>query len=81
MPNQHPGLSFALPTTALSIGTRVRCHHDHEMSAQLVVGQANTYYPHYSGGPHAFLPTHGVRRRSSVSCPLTKLAHQDTYDL
>ena len=78
MSNQHPGLSFlAMPPTAMSIGTHVQCRHG--TSAQLGAGQANTYYPPYSGELHSFLPTPSVRRRSSVSCPLINSHIQDTH--
>jgi hypothetical protein len=45
----------------MSIGTRpeVQCHH--EMSAQLGIGQTNTYYPFHGGEPLSSLPGHNVR--------------------
>ena len=68
MPNQHPDSPFlAMPPTAMSIGTRLQCHHETSAQLELGAGQANTYYPPHSGELHTFLPTFNVRRRSSVS--------------
>jgi hypothetical protein len=67
MLNQHPDFPFlAMHPTAMSICTRLQCHH---ASAQLELGagQANTYYPPHSGELHTFLPSSNVRRRPSVS--------------
>ena len=55
----------------MSIGTREQYHY--ETSAQLGASPANMYYDPHSGELHSFLPIPGVRRRSSVSCPLMNL--------